>query len=109
VTEHDTANDARRAAESADDSVPARHGLRGVTTGDSANDARRADEATEEPEEPLLPLRTHPPELTMHALARKWAARNAGAVRILRRQELEIASLRRRDAARSGCARSTRS
>jgi len=89
VTEHDTANDARRAAETADDSEPSRHGERGVTERDTADDARRSDEAADEPEESLLPLRTHPPELTMYALARKWAARNSGAVRILRRQELD--------------------
>ncbi len=65
---------------------PARHVLHGVTDHDTQDGARRPAET---PEQPSLPLRTHPPELTMYALARKWAARNPGAVRVLRQRELD--------------------
>jgi len=44
------------------------------------------------PPHPPLPARsllTLEPELTMHALTRRWAARNAGSGRILRKQDLD--------------------
>ncbi len=38
---------------------------------------------------PARSLLTLEPELTMHALARRWAARNAGSGRVLRKQDLD--------------------
>jgi hypothetical protein len=54
-----------------------------------ALERKRRHDGPEDAERPLTELLRDPPEASMHALARKWAAKNAGAVRVLRRQELD--------------------